>query len=822
MIITYINLQFLILFLLLGTAIYAQDADYQGERISLDEDWLFQLGDAASGEEEYFEYGKNFHPFAKSGRAIGVNSLEYSTEGWRQVDLPHDWAVELPFVKDKSLNSHGFKPVGYKFPETSVGWYRKKLYIPEEDKGRILKLKFDGVYRDCDVWLNGFYQGNNKSGYMEFMHDITDMVHYGDTNIVVVRVDATQFEGWWYEGAGIYRHTWLIKKSKVHIPEHGTYVTTAVNGKSATVNIQTEVLNTLPANQKGELQMSLVDRSGNIVGKAKARVSLSANERKTLNSKITVSNPKLWSLKEPYLYQLVSTLTINGLVQHKEHTRVGIRTIEFTADRGLFVNGERVKIKGACVHQDHAGVGVALPDRLQYYRIEKLKEMGCNAYRSAHHPPTPELIEACDSLGMLMFPENRLLTSSTEQLDQFRRLIKRDRNHPSVILWSLGNEEHDIQNTEVGTRIAQTFKKIQQELDPSRLCMYGGNNNLIFDGVNEVVDVRGVNYVWAGDFEKERKDKIFDVDKYHEAHPNQPILGSEEASTLCTRGQYEMDTLQGYLPDYDKKVNIPYWWCANAEEWWKFYDEREWLAGGFIWTGFDYRGEPSPFREISVNSHFGVMDVCGFPKNNYYYYQAWWTEKDVLHIYPHWNWHGKVGETINVWCQTNCDEVELFLNGNSLGKQKVEKNSHLEWDVQYEPGVLEARGLKNGKTIIKKIETTGPPATIVLTPDRSEITADGKDISVVNVTVMDSEGREVQDAKDFISFEIEGNGKIIGVGNGDPGSTEPDKILSGNYYRKLFNGKCQVIVQSNKGHGNISLKAHAEQLRTAEIQIVTN
>ncbi len=790
--------------------VHAQNHDFLGERISFDENWLFQLGDASSDENEYFQYNNNFNPFAKSGRTIGVNSLDFTDSTWQQVNLPHDWAIELDFVNDKSLGGHGFKPVGYKFPKNSVGWYRKRFDIPETDRDKRLTIKFDGVYRDCQVWLNGFYLGNNLGGYMEFMYDVTDFIEYGKPNILTVRVDATQNEGWWYEGAGIYRHAWLIKKSTNYIPEHGTFVTTDVKGNEAWVNIQTSIENKDKEAIKSLLEIQILDAQGKIIGKTNEQQLVEGNSQKTIVSRIKVSNPTLWSIENPYLYKVVSTLKTDKTVKDQTETTFGIRTVVFDAQKGFLLNGKPVKIKGVCVHQDHAGVGVALPDRLQYYRIEKLKEMGCNAYRSAHHPPTPELLDACDKLGMLVMDENRLFTSSPEFLGQFERLILRDRNHPSVIIWSLGNEEHDMQNKESGRRIAETFKALQQKLDPSRLCTYGGNNGNNYTGANEVVDVRGVNYM-----------NISDIDKYHKDHPEQPIWGSEEASTLCTRGQYAVDKEQGYMSDYDKKENIPHVWCSNAEEWWKFYDEREWIAGAFIWTGFDYRGEPSPYQWPCINSHFGVMDVCGFPKNNYYYYKAWWTNEDVLHIYPHWNWAGKVGEKINVWCQTNCEEVELFLNGKSQGKKTVEKNSHLEWDVVYEPGVIEARGIRNGKTIVKKVETTGAAASFVLSPDRSEIKADGNDVSVVNISVLDMEGREVPDVNNFITFKIEGNGKIIGVGNGDPSSHEPDKILKGNYHRKLFNGKCQVIVQSTKEAGIIKITAVSDQMKTAEVKINT-
>ncbi len=792
-------------------SVYGQDAEFYGERSSFNKGWRFQLGHAYSSHNDMFLYGNgDSHPFTKSGRMEGVNSEDFDDSGWRQVDLPHDWAIELDFINDPTLADYGFKPVGWKFPETSLGWYRKVFEIPATDRDKKIFIKFDGVYRDCDMWLNGFYLGNNLSGYMEFMYDLTDMIRYGEKNILVARVNATQNEGWWYEGAGIYRHTWLIKKSLIHIPEYGTYITTDVGNNNATVHIQTDMVNEYSTEHEGELHLQIVNDAGEIIGTAVESFIIGENASETFFSEISVSNPKLWSVERPILHKLISTVKLKKTVLDQTETTFGIRTIAFDAEKGFLLNGKPTKLKGAAMHQDHAGVGVALPDRLQYYRIERLKSMGCNAYRSAHHPPTTELLDACDRLGMLVVAETRLLTGSPEYLNQWRRLILRDRNHPSVIIWSLGNEEMNIHNTERGKRIAKTFKRIQRELDPSRLCTYSGNNANHYEGINEVVDVRGFSYMNLGD-----------IDKYHQDHPDQPVMGTEEAGTLCTRGQYLVDKEQGYMSDYDKKENAVYGWCANAEEWWKFYDEREWLAGGFIWTGMDYRGEPAPYRWPCVNSHFGVMDMCGYPKNNYYYYKAWWTNEDVLHIYPHWNWPGKIGDTINVWCQSNCENVELFLNGISQGKRKIEKNSHVEWDVVYEPGTLEARGTKGGRQIIKKIETTGPAAKIIITPDRETIKADGKDVSVLNVTVIDNEGREVPDAFNFITFKTEGDGKIIGVGNGDPSSHEPDKILHGNYFRRLFNGKCQVILQSTEVPGEITVLAVSDNLEDAEIRIRT-
>ncbi|NJD22253.1 MAG: glycoside hydrolase family 2 protein [Melioribacter sp.] len=527
-----------------------------------------------------------------------------------------------------------------------------------------------------------------------------------------------------------------------------------------------------------------------------------------ISQKLNVSNPKLWSIEEPNLYKLVSEIKADGKIIDIVETEFGIRTIRWDKDKGFFLNGKHVVIKGMCNHQDHAGVGSALPDRLQYYRIERLKEMGVNAYRTSHNPPTIELLEACDRLGVIVMDENRLMGSTPEFTDQFEHLILRDRNHPSVFVWSIGNEEWKIQNNDVGKRIAQSLIRIQKKLDPTRLATYAANNGNQYEGINSVLLIRGFNYM-----------NISNIDKYRKEHPGQILFGSEEASTLCTRGIYENDSTKGYVDDYDH--NKP-GWGALAEPWWKFFAAREWLAGAFVWTGFDYRGEPTPYKWPCINSHFGVMDVCGFPKNNFYYYQAWWTNKDVLHIYPHWNWKGKENQPINVWVQSNCETVELFLNGKSLGKKTMEKNSHLEWNVIYEPGLLEAKGIKNGKIISAKVETTNEAAIIKLTPDRSSINADGEDVSIVTVTALDLRGREVPVADNLIKFEITGNGKIIGVGNGDPSSHEADKYLDGNYRRSLFNGKCQIIVQSNKEKGIITLRATSDNLKSDELVIQTS
>ncbi len=784
-----------------GTLNTANEKTVQSPRMKLlmDRGWKFHLGDAADPAGD-FNYG-SIASFAKAGDGAGAIRPDFNDSSWRAVDLPHDWAVEQEFVKSDNddVKGHGYKPIGRMYPKTTIGWYRRTLVIPKSDEGKRLAVKFDGVFRDCIVWINGHYLGNNLSGYSEFSYDITDYVNYGARNVLVVRVDASQYEGWFYEGAGIYRHTWFLKYDPVNVPEYGIFVHTTVGKDNAVVSIETRLANEGSAASGLQLRTIIVDADGHNVGTAMAPpVALAEGKQELFRQQIAILHPRLWSLEHPTLYKLISSVYAGERILDTRETTFGIRTITFDKDRGCFLNGQHVELKGVCCHQDHAGVGSALPDRLQYFRIERLKEMGCNAYRTSHNPPTPELLEACDRLGMLVMDENRLMGSSPEMMAQFERLVLRDRNHPSVIMWSLGNEEYIIQNSDIGKRIALSLERKLKELDPTRIYSYAANNGNHYEGINSVLPLRGFNYM-----------TISDIDKYRRDHPDQMLFGSEEASTLCTRGIYANDTARGYMSDYDEHATN---WGATAEHWWRFYAQRPWLAGAFVWTGFDYRGEPTPYSWPCINSHFGIMDMCGFPKNVFYYYQAWWSDRDVLHLAPHWNWTGKEGKKIKVWCESNCDRVELFLNGRSLGNKAMEINGHLEWDVPYEPGTLKAQGWRQGRLLTTTVQTTGAPAVVQLSADRTTLLADGEDISLITVSAKDREGREVPIADNLIQFRLKGNGKIIGVGNGDPSSHEPDKFLTGSYQRRLFNGKCQLIVQTLREQGTIEITGSSEGL----------
>jgi beta-galactosidase len=783
------------------------------KKINFDKDWKFQLGHAANASKDFNYSIANI--FSKTGKADNTAiSKSFNDSSWRNLHLPHDWAVELPFEysDNHDVLTHGYKPVGGLFPQNSIGWYRKKFDVNSKDSGQRFVLQFDGVFRNSSYWLNGIYLGNNQSGYLDASFDITDFIHYQQPNVLVVRVDATQYEGWFYEGAGIYRHVWLHQFNNTHIDANEVFVKTRSKSTGSTVDIDVPVTNQglQPVGATAQTYISL--RNGEqVAASTEQSFKLAVNQQHKLQVNIDLPNPILWSLDNPYLYRATTIIKQAGKVVDSVTTRFGIRTIVMNITDGLLLNGKAVKINGVNCHQDHAGVGIALPDYLQYYRIRLLKEMGVNGYRTSHNAPTPELLDACDSLGILVMDETRLLNSGAEYLSQLERLIKRDRNHPSIFMWSIGNEEGLIHSNSIGKRIAQTMMAKQLELDPTRLCTYAADNGKTYYGANEVVPIRSFNY------------RIKDIDTYHANHPNQPIIGTEMGSTVTTRGIYVRDSIRAYVPDQD--ISAP-WWANTAEAWWSLAANRTWWLGSFIWTGFDYRGEPTPFAWPNINSHFGILDMCGFPKNIYYYYQSWWTNKDVLHISPHWNLPrglngepGKVGDTVVVWVNSNADEVELFLNKKSLGKQKMPVNSHLKWKVNYQPGTLTAVATKKGRTFKTSVENTGEAVALVLTPDRTTITADGKDATVVNVTAIDSKGREVPDANHLIEFELTGNAAIIGVGNGDPSSHEADKYLNGKYKRSLFNGKCQVIVQSSESAALITLKALSNGLKTAAVNI---
>ena len=769
--------------------------------------WRFHLGHASDPGKD-FGFGRSHDTYGKSGD-VGTPVAEptFDDTGWAKVTLPHDWAVDLPFEQfgparseaDRTGAFQGFKPVGRRWPATSIGWYRRVIALEKADVGRRLLLRFDGVARDCIVILNGFVVGSNESGYAPFEIDVTDVARPGEDNILVVRCDVSLGEAWSYEGAGLYRDVCLVKTTPVHIRRWGATVRCAVDAAGASVRIATEIDNDGPACDV-RVRSTLVRPDGRHVATLLANPQpVPAWDSVIRMQETRIAAPALWSLETPQLYTLLSELVIDGVVVDRDTCQFGIRTIRFDATRGFFLNGKAVKIKGTCNHQDHAGVGFAVPDSLHVWRLEQLKAMGSNAYRSTHHPPSPAILDACDRMGMLMLDETRQMSSDAEGLGQLERMVRQGRNHPSIILWSIGNEEIH-RGTETGARIATTMKRRIHELDGTRPVTEAFNGKF-GEGASRTLDVMGCNYYLDA------------IDPYHAAYPDMPMIGTETGSTVMTRGEYARDDTAGYVPAYDREFPR---WATTAETWWNFYDARPFLSGGFVWTGFDYRGEPTPFERWPENvSNFGQMDLCGFPKDNYHYYRAWWTDVPTLHLFPHWNWTGREGRSVAVWVHSNCDAVELFLNGRSLGRQTVMRNRHLEWQVAYVPGRIEAHGYRGGKRVMTAArETTGVSARIGMTSDRRHL-APGE-VAVVRVAILDAMRREVPTASDRVSFMLTGDARLIGVGNGDPRSLEPDHAMA----RSAFNGLCMALVQAGERTGPIRLEARGGGLVPAMLPLM--
>lgn len=784
------------------------------ERISLDDDWQFAFGNASSPEKD-FGCGTEYFNYLTKAASIhntGPYSLKFDASGWKRVDLPHDWVVDLPFAPGAS-HSHGYKTVGYKYPETSVGWYRKTFTVPIEDDGKHIYLQFDGIFRDARIWVNGFYLGHEPSGYATQTYNITEYLNYGGENLITVRADATLEEGWFYEGAGIYRHVWLNKTAPLHVAPFGTFVHSRldVGNEGAFVEVETTVENSGLQPTEYSLLHVLLDADGKEVTRKEVKgTELLPKERHTSNGLMHVGDNDeetlhLWTPDTPYLYTLLTEVHQNGRLVDTYTTSTGIRSIAFDADRGFLLNGQPLKLKGVNMHQDHSGVGAAIPDALQAYRLKQLKALGCNAYRASHNPMTPEMLDACDSIGILVIEENRLTGTNDEHIRLLNRMIERDRNHPCIILWSVGNEEWGIEWKESGARIAATMREYCHRMDPTRPMTVASSSG---PAIVKPADVAGYNYILQNPVEQHRKD-----------YPQRRALGSEETTGCGTRGIYFDCPESGRMVALNRKPNGPDSLLNCIERGWKFYDERPYLAGIFYWTGFDYRGEPNPMKFPATGSQFGILDYCGFPKDEAFYLKSWWTDEPVLHILPHWNLQGHEGESIDVWVYSNCDEVELTVNGKRLGRKPMPHNGHLSWKAVYQPGVVKAVGYKNGKKLLTRtVETTDESARIVLTPDRPLIQADNRDVAVVRVELQDRKKRFVPTACDELSITVSGPVRILGVGNGDPAyrATERPTDADARTYRvKAFNGLAQILLQSTGMAGDATLTVSGDNLPAA-------
>ena len=781
--------------------------------------WRFAFGHAADVKKDFMNGTEYFNYLTKANSIHneGPYSRKFDASDWQPVRLPHDWATDLPYALEAS-HSHGYHTVGWKYPETSVGWYRKEFTMPKTDEGRHVTVTFEGIFRNSEVWVNGFYVDREPSGYATRTYDITDYLHYGEEadnqNIITVRADASLEEGWFYEGAGIYRDVWMTKTAPLHVATNGTYVRVAppagsndITSRAALV-VNTDVENSQSASAQCVVRQILVDADGREVAASRpSTLSLKPRATATATQEIIVDQPHLWDLDNPYLYALRTEVSLDGKVVDTYTTTTGIRTVRFDKDEGFFLNGRHVKLHGVNLHQDHAGVGSAMPPALLDYRLERMKSLGVNAYRTSHNPLSPAMLDACDRKGILVIEENRLMGTGDYYREQLRLMIERDRNHPSIILWSVGNEEWGMEWNDYGERVAKTMTDFVHLLDPTRPSTVATSSG---PNIVRTVDVAGYNYIVQNDIEGERK-----------RYPERIAYGSEETTACGTRGIYYDDRDNGHMASMNRTDST---YENIIERGWKFYDERPWLLGCFYWTGFDYKGEPNPLSYPAVDSEFGILDYCGFEKDEAWYLRSWWTDEPVLHIFPHWNLEGHEGEPVEVWAYSNCDEVELFVNGKSVGRQKMEKNGHLKWSTIYRPGTLKAVGYKGGKRVLTEtVATTGAPAQVRLTADRTSIKADDRDVSVIKVEVLDKKGCVVPTACIPITLTLEGGGRILGVGNGDPAYHGAQHPAEGSQAITLpsFNGLAQVIVQSDNTATPITLRCTSENVVGANIDITT-
>ena len=794
----------------LSLGIHAQS---MRERICLDEAWQFALGNASSPASD-FGCGTEYFNYLTKAASIhneGPYALKFDASSWETVDLPHDWVVDLPYAAEAS-HSHGYKTIGYKYPETSVGWYRKTISIPASDFGKHLYLQFDGIFRDARIWVNGFFLGEEPSGYVTQVYDITDYLNYGGENLVVVRVDASLEEGWFYEGAGIYRHVWLNKTAPVHVAPFGTFVSSDLSASldEAKVSVQTTVVNDGIKEGTYRLNHLLKTADGRVIASVgNEEQPLQAKAQSVSTIQFTVDTPELWDVDRPYLYQLVTEVYQGVNLVDSYTTPFGIRQAVFDADKGFILNGKPLKLKGVNMHQDHAGVGVAIPDALQEYRLKQLKKFGCNAYRASHNPMTPEMLDACDREGILVIAENRLMGINPYQLGVLSRMIERDRNHPSIILWSVGNEEWGIEWNEKGERISASMREYCHRLDSTRLMTVASSSG---PTVLVPADVAGYNYILQ-----------HPVDEHRANYPKRCAVGSEETSGCGTRNIYFDEVEKGWMASLNRKPNGKDSLLNCIERGWKFYDERPWLGGLFYWTGFDYRGEPNPLKFPATGSQFGILDYCGFPKDEAYYLKAWWTDEPVLHVFPHWNLQGHEGDSIDVWVYSNCEEVELLVNGKNLGKQPMPRNGHLAWKTVYRPGKVKAVGYRAGhRCMVREIETTGEPYRVRVTVDRPEIQADKKDVAVVCVEILDKKNRVVPTACEPLDLKVSGPVRILGVGNGNPAFQEkerPEKADASSFKLNTFNGLAQILLQSTGDTGEATLTVCSEILKEGKITL---
>ena len=769
-----------------------------GDRKILDFDggWEFSFGDASSPVEDFACGTEYFNFWTKAGSIHneGPYSPDFDKSKWNRkwvdVCLPHDFVVDLPFSPQAS-HSHGYKTVGFKFPQTSVGWYRKVFEVPQEYSKKHVSIRFDGIFHSSQVWVNGFYLGREDDGYVSCEYDVTPYLNYGGKNVVAVRADASQESGWYYEGGGIYRHCNMIVKGKVNVADDGIFIYSdiALDG-SAQVNVEMEICNCLPE-QCGEVLLSveLKDADGNVVARRHRTVEepLLPFETKKEVLRASIEKPHLWDITDPYLYTVTATVSRGGEILDRFDTKTGIRAIRFTHDDGFLLNGRRVPLKGVNLHQDHSGVGTAITDDIYEYRLMRLRSIGCNAIRSSHNPMAPSLLRLCDSLGFLVIDENRLMGVNGYHKEHLERMIRRDRNHPCIILWSIGNEEWGIEWNDFGRRLTAGMREFCHCADPTRLMTVATSSG---PAVVENADVAGYNYIL--------QNKVVQL---HQDYPSRCSVGTEETTGCGTRGWYFDDTQGGRMKAINRAKQGPDSLYNCIERGWKFCLSHPWYAGVFYWTGFDYRGEPNPLSYPATGSSFGILDYCGFCKDEAYYLKSWWTDETVLHILPHWNLAGHEGETTSVWVYSNCDEVELIANGKRLGRKKMPSGGHLEWNAVYKKGYVKAIGYRNGQVAARETVRTASQAAAIST---QLFVRPGT--AVIDISLHDKDGNFVPDACNGITATIDGPAYILGVGNGDSAWKDPERPSSAaskvpckensTFSWHAFNGRAQLIIGS--------------------------
>ena len=799
------SLSFFLFIILFSLSVYASNSR---KTENFNKDWKFNLGDVTGGQQAKLDDSK-----------------------WRTLTLPHDWSIEGTFSKDNPATPGGGALPG------GIGWYRKSFDLPVTEKGKLVFIDFDGIYRNSEVWINGHYLGLRPYGYSSFRYELTPFLNYGkEKNIIAVKVDnSKQPNSRWYSGSGIYRNVWLVKTEKIFVDHWGSYVTTPeVSEQQAHVVIHTKVRNTLAKDQSFILKTSIVNSDGKEVAAVETKQVTSKTPLSEIEQRIIVKDPILWSIENPYVYHVLSNVISDGKEYDSYETTLGIRSFIFDAAKGFLLNGKQVKINGVCNHHDLGFLGSAINHRALERQLELMKGMGVNGIRTSHNPPAPELLDLCDRMGFIVMDEafdmwkkkktdfDYSLNWDEWHVRDIQDMVLRDRNHPSIFIWSIGyeiNEQYDHTDSSGGV-IARELCSLVRNLDRTRPitsnCNDPSPDNTIMK--NGSLDMIGFSY---------HTEYYKDVSKNF---PGKPFIGSETVSAIATRGSYDMpsDSIRRWPVRWDSafttgnsdltcssydNCSVP--WGSTQEETWKIVKKQNFVSGQYIWTGMDYLGEPTPYTWPARSSYFGIVDLAGFPKDTYFMYRSEWTHKPVLHIFPHWNW--KQGDAIDVWAYTNCEEVELFLNGVSLGpKRKTGDALHLTWRVTYAPGTLKAVGRTHGKEIlIQEVRTAGKPAKIVLEADRNTIASDGKDLSFITVKVLDEKGTIVPWADNLIRFSVSGEGTLVGVDNGQQTNLESFKASE----HKAFHGLCLAVVQSKEKAGHIVLHANTDRLQGSSITI---